>query len=76
MTEYRVFYANQLYMDWFVRPPKQSFLSLLGSEIYNGGYLKGRNGFWKPTDWYRCDQTPVLLADVPKELRLLELINP
>lgn len=47
-----------------------------GSEVYNGGYI-----YWPGVDhdrinaWYRCDLTPVLLADVPKEYRLLALIH-
>lgn len=44
-------------------------------ELYNGCYihLQGFYGQWD--GWYRADQTPVLEADVPKELRLLVLIT-
>lgn len=47
-----------------------------GCEVYNGGYL-----YWPAMEhfhghaWHRCDLTPVLLADVPKEYRLLALIH-
>ena len=47
-----------------------------GYEVYNGGYLH-----WPAMEslygyvWYRPDLTPVMLADVPKEYRLLALIH-
>ena len=44
-----------------------------GMEIYNGGYLyfpDSRNN----QRWIRCDLTPVLIEDAPKELRALVLI--
>ena len=47
-----------------------------GCEVYNGGYI-----YWPAMEvpnnspWRRCDLTPVLLADVPKEYRLLALIH-
>ena len=54
----------------------QDILDLFGRDIYNTGYLSvtplNRNG----TEWYRCDLIPVREAEVPKELLLLELINP
>lgn len=42
----------------------------VNDEIYNGGYI------YQPVDqrWYRCDFTPVLLEDVPKELRVAVLL--
>jgi len=42
-----------------------------GQEIYDGGYL------FVPTmtkTWWRCDSTPVLIDDAPKELRALALL--
>lgn len=41
-----------------------------GPEIYNGGWLCAQDKH----QWYRCDGTPALLADVPKELRALALL--
>lgn len=78
MVEHRVYYANQVHMDWFKKPKGVSILSMVGSEVYNGGYLRLKNAILPSVDhqWYRCDLTPVLLEEVPKELRLLELINP
>ena len=40
------------------------------SDIYNGGYV------YKTDDrnWYRCYDTPVLIEDVPKHLRMLQLV--
>lgn len=42
----------------------------LPNEVYQGGYA------YTTTErkWYRCDLTPVLLEDVPKRLRMLQLI--
>lgn len=39
------------------------------SDVYNGGYV------YKTDDhtWYRCDGMPVLIEDVPKLLRMLQL---
>ncbi len=51
-------------------------LENFGRDVYNTGYLsvtpKNRFG----TEWYRCDLIPVREAEVPKELLLLELIDP
>jgi hypothetical protein len=41
-----------------------------GNEIYQGGWLCAQDTH----KWYRCDGTPALLADVPKELRALALL--
>lgn len=63
---YQVFYANQLIRETFAVPRYWD----LGEEIYQGGYV------FKMSDrtWYRCDFTPVLIEDVPKELRALALL--
>ncbi len=42
-------------------------------EIYNGAYVFNQNpSGGRP--WYRMDGTPVLLSDVPKELRAWQLV--
>ena len=47
-----------------------------GCEVYNGGYLYWpAMGAFNGSPWYRPDGTPVLLADVQKEYRLLALIH-
>jgi hypothetical protein len=43
-------------------------------EIYNKGYVYTRKYHDRQRTWYRCDYTPVLLEDVPKEYRLLLLL--
>jgi hypothetical protein len=49
--------------------------STWGWEVYNGCYLYGcPTRFPVKPAWYRGDRTPVLEADVPKELKLLLLI--
>jgi len=72
-----LFYAGQL-VEIFA-PGKftmsQYTHSTWGWEVYNGGYVYGV--FYplaKSGAWYRCDLTPVLDADVPKELKALLLI--
>jgi hypothetical protein len=44
---------------------------LFGQEIYDGGYIYSPK---MTTTWWRCDLTPVLIHDVPKELRALVLL--
>lgn len=72
----RIYYANQLVFDI----PASELNALTRSmcvgnyEFYSGAYVHTSKNDLRP--WYRCDGTPVLLEDVPKELRLLELLNP
>ena len=65
-----LFYAGLLYEE-FDHTPRTSELP---NEIYQGGILY----FTQPTrsdrQWYRCDLTPMLLEDVPKELRASVLL--
>lgn len=79
----RLYYAQQLVQQWW----RSSHFSSLGGipsdireahglEVYNGGYISCTPGNGHGTEWYRCDLIPVLDAEVPKELRLLELLNP
>jgi hypothetical protein len=43
------------------------------SDIYQKGYL--HEVLAGTPAWYRCDLTPVLLQDVPKQLQLLALLT-
>jgi len=44
-------------------------------EIYNGAYVHvPTRSPWQGCEWFRCDLTPVLLEDVPKELLLSVLL--
>jgi hypothetical protein len=72
-----LFYANQL-VDELEYPDPIGFnklgrlvQSLYGHEIYNGGYLYAAVSDSTPCRWWRCDLTPLLDDEVPKELRLL-----
>lgn len=79
---YRLFYANQLIEEHPIKSVRdyRLFVDLASlqknPEIYNGGYVFLRGVGWYQNDsaWYRCDMTPVLLEDVPKQLLLLNLI--
>jgi hypothetical protein len=73
----RVYYANQLIITSSVRQNETVRFQGLPPDVYNGGYIKYPEGHnFYPASWARCDGTPVLLEDVPKELLLIELLNP
>ena len=63
-----LFSANEFVARLGENPPP--IRTTHGHEIYQKGYLYST----KTGEWYRCDITPVLSADVPKELRLRVLI--
>lgn len=65
-----VFYAGLLYGEYSAQD-FLSFRSTCTSEIYNGAYLYNESGV---SPWFRMDLTPVLIADVPKELQALALL--
>ena len=70
-----VFYAGLLHAETYVFPRLED----MGAELYNGAYVYVHtnwlpNSIWEPVGWYRPDKTPVLLADVPKELLTYMLI--
>ena len=71
-----LFYAGQLVQAFDEgRPNMGQYLhSNWGLEIYNGGYIHWPANPHKDSAWYRCDLTPVLLTDVPVELRALCLL--
>lgn len=71
MKQITVFYAGLIYNQFDSDKYSWAAISKIlsaESEIYNGAYLH-HNG-----DWYRPDLTPVLLDDVPKELRTWVLL--
>lgn len=77
----RLYYANQLLKQWWRGNTSMSgipreIMEVLGREIYNGGYLSCTPNNHHGTEWYRCDLIPVRQEDVPKELLVLELLNP
>lgn len=70
-----VFYAGQLYEELASFKAFRAMQTTCTPEIYNGAYV------YNPLDirsgarlWYRMDGTPVLLDDVPKNLRLWVLL--
>lgn len=66
-----LFYANQLVEEIELSPSMWRHIrETHGDEIYQGGWLFCRDA----DEWYRCDSTPALLADVPKDLRVLALL--
>lgn len=72
----RLYYANRLVMTAHVRQNETLRFHDLPMDIYNGGYIKYPDGHnFYPSNWARCDGTPVLFEDVPKELRVLELLD-
>lgn len=75
MANLTMFYGVQLYGEfdrW-----RDFWNSDINSEVYNGAYVY--SPYTAKVDridcpWYRSDCTPVLLEDVPKELRAYVLI--
>ena len=70
-----IFYAGMLHSEVHVFPR----LEELGAEVYNGAHVYVHShwlphSIWETVGWYRADKTPVLEADVPKELRVLTLL--
>ena len=68
-----VFYANQLYGDYAFNV-WGSFRELNG--LPDGSYIRAPHsyGFDNKPAWYLSDFTPVLEADIPKELLVLVLL--
>jgi hypothetical protein len=73
MSKAYLFYGTQLVEEFLASDPRPNngIKSVYGQEIYDGGYMYYPNA---KTEWWRCDLTPVLLADVPKELRAFALL--
>lgn len=53
---------------------QQYTLSNWGLRIYNEGYVYWPSNPYRGSPWYRCDLFPVLIEDVPKELRVFVLL--
>ena len=84
MKKITVYYAGQLHKEYrnvstFLRGSPFDAISRElfdeSIELYNGCYIHLQGFYIQVDGWYRADQTPVLEADVPKELRLLVLIT-
>lgn len=72
MSIVHLFYGNQLVASLESNRLTSTYIKAnYGQEIYDGGYIHSPQ---LTTTWWRCDLTPVLLADVPKELRALALL--
>jgi hypothetical protein len=78
MSKSYLFYGTQLVAELESHETSSRHIrSRFGQEIYDGGYLYDH---WyhrfkgQPRRWWRCDLTPVLLEQVPKELRALALL--
>lgn len=72
----RIYYAGMLYDEVPYEPTLNNFPRLY--DYPDGIYLKfspNLNKYW-PSLWYLKDKTPVLPQDIPKELLVLELLNP
>lgn len=65
-----VFYAGMLYRTYTRKDMYAQISPVITPEIYQGGYV------YLPEDrqWFRCDLTPVLDEDVPKDLKALLLL--
>lgn len=75
MNKARVYYANQVFMEFYVGPFDLMKLDPMYVEVINGGYIKYPQSHQIfPTKWSKCDGTPVLIEDVPKELLTMELL--
>lgn len=72
MARYTVFYGTQLYGEY----TDLKSIYPLPDEVYQGGYLYDAQPYTPNGEvhWMRLDRTPVLIEDVPKELRAFALI--
>lgn len=72
MSMVHLFYGTQLVASFEGQDATPKFVkNEFGQEIYDGGYIYASE---MNTKWWRCDLTPCLLNDVPKELRALALL--
>jgi len=73
-----VFYAGQLLIEFDTDNEFNTWrrsVAIGNSEFYNGSYVYG--AFRSPNhdrEWYYMDSTPLLLVDIPKELRAFALL--
>lgn len=76
MNSVLVFYAGEVLLEFdkFKEFDTWRRACIHGApEFYNGAYVYNHDDR-EARHWYRMDCTPVLLNDVPKELRLLVLL--
>ncbi len=70
-----VFYAGLVYAELPTWVEFRLLQTTCNPELYNGGYVFNPNLTWDHSrEWYHMDGTPVLLSDVPKELRAWQLV--
>lgn len=67
--KYLLFYNDELYDE--TEYTQEYRKALFGAKplIYSKGYLY--QPAYRHTQWFRCDLTPVLIEEVPTNLRLL-----
>lgn len=73
MSTVYLFYGTQLVASLEGRNvTSKDIKAQFGQEIYDGGYIYGP---FMGRTWWRCNAlTPVIIDDVPKELRALALL--
>lgn len=67
-TKVYVFYGQQLYGEWKYFP---TYLETPEGALY---YCATAPYMYNPCQWFNRDLTPILLEDVPKQLRTLVLL--
>lgn len=68
-----LFYGNQEFWRYSTWKEMEKDLyphTQVQSDVYNGGWAYSTT----ERKWYRCDRTPCLIEDVPKRLRMLQLV--
>jgi hypothetical protein len=73
MKTYVLFYGNQVFgeYDSWKEIRKELFPHTeIQTDVYNGGYVYVTT----TQEWFRCDHTPSLIEDVPKQLQMLALV--
>lgn len=76
MSNILVFYADQLLLEFNDHKEFEIWrrATCVGNyELYNGSYVY-YSAIYEGRTWYRMDSTPMLLADVPKNLQALVLL--
>lgn len=71
--KYTVFFGHQIYAQYENMSAMRKDLyphTDVQVAVYNGGHVYDSAS----QEWYRPDMTPVLIEDVPAELRMLHLI--
>jgi len=74
MSYVTVFYAGMVHSEHSNIKPKVRLDLPEGCYIFLNSKYRDAPQVFASDGWYRKDLTPVLLEDVPKELRVLQLI--